>query len=186
VQRRTILTGIAGTLGSIGFIATQVDSAEAQTEIQFGELEIPSQETYTNDQTVESIDLTVDAHYAYSSPTEPSEMTITLSVGTGENSLYPIAQYEDTSALPTDSDGTETLSGAITETPAYSIQQFNMDSDGAESSSTLIAELSLTVTVSGEEHTTTVQETAEITVIEGTPTIDTQLGGEGEISVDFE
>jgi len=175
-RRRVLATGAALTTGGIA-LAINPDQSKAQATTSIDGLSIPDKEVQSDN--FQDVTLAVDASWSFTCDYNVDRTELILAVGQTEGK-YPVDRVETTESLGQSANGTTSLKGSIVETPAFSIEQFNLD-DG-ESGIRMAVKLFFRVYKDGEKLVeTTASEDVTITVIGGEISAEATVGGSGEV-----
>lgn len=184
LSRRRVLGGIAATAAGSTALYVSTSQSSAQVDIQLGDLTIPNVSHSTGGDEIESADLEVQANYEYESSHEPDEFTLQLLIGDAETTLEPIDEITQTDSLSKTASGSETLSGAITETYHFATETLEPSGESEESTAVYVG-LSFTLRKDGE--TIAEQELVEpVTITVDGKELDAtaSIGGTGEITIE--
>jgi hypothetical protein len=184
ITRRRVLAGTGATLASGGVLfATTSGTAKAQSEVRYGQLEVPDSTHLLESGDVKDVQMVVNAEFTWSSNYNPDKWELQLKVGTNQDDVIPIAEATSDDTLLQEGEDTAKLSGSLLDAPDFSKNMFEVPNGGTKQvtvSTALIFELVRDGEVVGEAEATrdvlltTTQESIEA---------DVQVGGTGGVTV---
>ena len=180
--RRRVLIGtgalVAATTSSIAL------SAENTTATVAGDFTVPDASTALVDKTLQDIRLEAVAEWQYDANATMDGVELELHAGQAPDTLDLIARSERTDDIATDSlSGETTLVGSLMSASDFSIDAFTPTNGSVARS--VIAELRFYVLRDGSvEAEAKARTTFEVTVRDEELTVETTLGGTGEVTFD--
>lgn len=183
ISRRTVLSGIGATTAgtSIAYISTRPTQGQ-QTEIQLGNLEIPDPSYQAGNEDITNVDVRVDANYKWESSHTPDKVILKLLIGDSEDTMQAI-QTESLTDLTKSQSGSATLSGDVTSTYHYSVQDFQPSTDSVKSTRVVVG-LQIELWKDGEIiDKNTISELVSVAVDGTELTATTEVGGSGTIQI---
>jgi len=178
-NRRTVLTGLGGLVtGSIA-IQTLTQDASATANVQQTNLSIPNRE-YKQTSELEDVQIRVNADWSFDAEQLPDAWELQLKVS---DDGQEFTQIDSERMAPSDrqANGSEELTGSITDTSQFNISQFRVRNSNTTTTaihSKLVFNLEMGESVVESTETTTV---SELTVLPGSIEATTNVTGDGEI-----
>jgi hypothetical protein len=166
--------------GGIGYIAN-TDTAKAQTDVSYGDLQIPSGTHRLDSGEVDSVILSVQANLKWQTNFNVDKWVLRLEVGTAET--IPITRVESENAIGQSGETEIQIQGDVLDAPDFSANMFSV-SNGGEKTATVSTALRLEL-VRGDETVTTTKATqdVEITTTTEKRTAEAKVGGTGGVTV---
>ena len=177
-SRRTVLTATSSAiLGGLGVYTLSSPSQANELNLDF-EIEPKTHET-NNAANIEAVELDVDVDLSWTSDVTPTGYEIRVDIGPTENEIDLLDFQVYNGGLDRDGSDTVQLSGIISETEHYRLDDFQMDSEHS-----LYAELTCTLKHDGEEITQErLTEETTLEVIENEQTGNLEVTATGELVV---
>jgi hypothetical protein len=182
MKRRAFVAGGAATLFGSTAYAISTGSSEA-SETTLGELHVPDVSTKTGGDSIQSVNISVDASWSYDTNVNPDKWTLELLIGDNDSTLEPIDSVEQTENLLQTDSGTETLSGSVTSEWHFSNSSFEPVDNGTKDTVVYVG-LSFKLHQGGDVIAESeLVEPVTVSVDGQELTASASLGGSGEISI---
>lgn len=158
---------------------TAISTERTTAQVEFGTLDI-SDRSVEQTSEIQDVQISVNANWKFDASKSPDARSLQLHVGKGGNFTQIV---EERLAPRTNADsGTETLTGSIIDTPHFAIDNFRVDS--GEKSETIDVKLVFELEMDGEVvESTSVTDTATLTVKPGSIDASVNVKGTGEIQI---
>lgn len=179
-RRQILATSGMLAAGGIGYIAN-TDTAQAQTDVSYGDLHIPSGTHRLDSGDVNSVTLSVQADLKWETNFAVDKWVLRLEVGTAET--IPITRIESDGAINQSGETEIQIQGDVLDAPDFSANMFSV-SNGGEKTVTVSTALRLELVRNAETVATTrATQDVEITTTTEDRTAEAQVGGTGGVTV---
>ena len=176
--RRTVLTATSSAILA-GFGVYQITSPSQANELELDFQIQPKTHETTNPKAIETVELVVDVDLSWTSDVSPTGYEIRVDIGPTENEIDLLDFQVYNGGLESTGSDTVQLSGLISETEHFTVDDFQMDSQH-----NLYAELTCTLKHDDTEITQeTLSEETTLEIIENEQTGDIEVTATSELII---